>query len=166
MMLVVSPADHSLLTPFRTRKRTLHYRTALALTLILAVFLTSLGLTGSVYASTSSASTGIEWDHFLIYKAEDGDTTCREANFAERRELELINPKNLRQVNHLGDNLRIASDTEDAVGDLTIILRATANLDSNPEAKAAFIRAADAWEAVIHSPVTIYLDADFGPDNF
>ncbi len=148
----------------------MHYRTALALTLILAVFLTSLGLTASVHASTSSASTGIEWDHFLISKGEDGDTTCREANFAERRELELINPKNLRQVNHLGDNLNALSGGGSAEGQLTIILRATANLDAAtgdaPLAKAAFLRAADAWEAVINSPVTIFLDADYGPDNF
>jgi len=144
----------------------LHYRTALALTLILAVFLTSLGLTGSVYASTSSASTGIEWDHFLIYTAEDGDTTCREANLAERRELELINPKDLRQVNHLGDNLNALTGGGSAEGQLTIILRATANLDAAPQAKAAFLRAADTWEAVINSPVTIFLDADYGPENF
>jgi hypothetical protein len=143
----------------------LHYRTALALTLVLAIFITSLGLSVSVYASTSSASTGIEWDHFMIYKAEDGDTICREASIAERRELELINPKNLRQVNHTEDNLRLAS-TDSAEGHLTIILLATANLDANAEAKAAFIRAAAAWEAVINSPVTIYLEADYGPDNF
>ncbi|HEU4871050.1 MAG TPA: hypothetical protein VFT08_09395, partial [Pyrinomonadaceae bacterium] len=143
----------------------MHYRTALALTLVLAIFISFLGLNASVYASTSSASTGIEWDHFMIYKAEDGDTTCREASIAERRELELINPKNLRQVNHTEDNLRLAS-ADSAEDHLTIILLATANLDSNAEAKAAFTRAAAAWEAVITSPVTIYLEADFGPDNF
>ena len=148
----------------------MHYRTALALTLILAIFLTSLGLTASVHASTSSATTGIEWDHFLINKGEDGDTTCREANFAERRELELINPKNLRPINHLDNNALAVPGTGNAEGQLTIILRATANLDSAtgnaPLAKAAFLRAADAWEAVINSPVTIFLDADYGPDNF
>ena len=146
----------------------MHYRTALALTLILAIFLTSLGLTGSVFASTSSASTGIEWDHFLIYKGEDGDTTCREANLAERRELELINPKNLRQINHRDDinQANAVSGGGSAEGQLTIILRATANLDAAPEAKAAFLRAADIWESVVNSPVTIFLDADYGPDNF
>ena len=142
----------------------MHYRTALALTLVLAIFITSLGLTVSVHANTSSLTN--EWDHFMIYKADDGDTICREANLAERRELDQINPKNLRQVNHLDENLRMASGTETAEGGLTIILLATANLDANAEAKAAFIRAADAWEAVINSPVTIYLEADYGPDNF
>src|SRR5438128_3449504 len=49
---------------------------------------------------------------------------------------------------------------------LTIILRATAHLDANAPAKAAFVRAAATWENQILSPVTIYIDADFGPDNF
>ena len=109
----------------------MHYRTALALTLILTIFLSSLGLTASVQASTSSASSGGDWEHFLIYQDEGGDTVCREANLAERRELELIHPKNLRQVNHRDDNaLALSSGGENAAGDLTIILRATANLDA------------------------------------
>ena len=33
-------------------------------------------------------------------------------------------------------------------------------------AKAAFVRAAQAWENIITSPVTIYIDADVGPNNF
>jgi hypothetical protein len=146
-----------------------HYRSALALTLILAIFLTSLGLTVTAQAQTSSASSDVEYDHFLIYKSDRGDTICREASLTERRELDAVTPKNLRQANHLEeeeDNLRALSATENAEGSLTIILRATANLDANAPAKAAFVRAAAAWEAVVTSPVTIYLDADFGPDNF
>jgi hypothetical protein len=142
-----------------------HYRPALALTLILTIFLTSLGLTFSAQAHTSSSSSDNEYDHFLIYQAENGDTICREASGAEGRQLDLINPKNLRQFNHL-DDLRALSVPENAEGSLTIILRATPNLDANAPAKAAFLRAAAAWEAVVTSPVTIYLDADFGPDNF
>jgi len=148
----------------------LHYRSALALTLVLAIFLTSLGLTVSVQAQTGPPNPGIEYDHFMVYQAPDGDTICREATFAERQQLEQINPKNLRQINHTETNALSASPTENAEDHLTIVLRATANLDSPtgdaPAAKAAFLRAAASWEAVIHSPVTIYLDADYGPDNF
>ncbi len=145
----------------------MHYRSALALTLILAIFLTSLGLTVTAQAQTSSASSGIDNDHFLVYKADDGDTICREANAAERRRSKRSHPKNLRQVNHLGDERRCRfGDRKTPKRNLTIILRATAKLDANAPAKAAFIRAAAAWEAVVNSPVTIYLDADFGPDNF
>jgi len=148
----------------------LHYRSALALTLVLAIFLTSLGLTVSVQAQTAASTPSIEYDHFMIFQGPDGDTICREANLAERQQLEQINPKNLRQVNHTETNALSASQTDNAEDHLTIILRATANLDSPtgdaPAAKAAFLRAAASWEAVIHSPMTIYLDADYGPDNF
>jgi len=39
-------------------------------------------------------------------------------------------------------------------------------LDANPDAKAAFIRAAQNWETIILSPITIYIDVDFGFDQF
>ena len=145
----------------------MHFRSALAVTLVLAIFLTSLGLTVSAQAQTSSSgSSGVEYDHFLIYKADEGDTVCRHATPEEERQLDQINPKNLRQINHTEMNALAVSPTENAGSNLTIILRATANLDSNPAAKAAFLRAAAAWETRVSSPVTIYLDADFGPDNF
>lgn len=143
----------------------MHYRTALALTLVLAIFLTSLGLTVSVHAQTSNASPAESYDHFMIYADGDGDTICREATPQERRDLENIRPKNLRQINHLDMNA-IGSQQENGSTNLTIILRATAQLEAEPEAKAAFLRAAAAWEAIINSPVTIYLDADYGTTNF
>ena len=121
----------------------LHFRPALALSLILVIFLTSLGLTVTAQAQTYSASSGIEYDHFIIYKGADGDTVCREATLAEKRELDQINPKNLRQFNHLDNALAMsAATTENAEDHLTIILQATTNLDSSPLAKAAFARAA------------------------
>jgi hypothetical protein len=49
---------------------------------------------------------------------------------------------------------------------LTIILRGTAQLERYPDAKAAFIRAADAWELAISTSRTLYIDVDFGPTDF
>ncbi|HEU4711828.1 MAG TPA: NF038122 family metalloprotease [Pyrinomonadaceae bacterium] len=144
----------------------MQYRTACALTLVLAIFLSSLGLTVSVQAQTSPASPEIEYDHFMIYQGDDGDTICREATPIEREQLEKVRPKNLRQINHTGMNALAESTSDNAGPNLTIILRATANLESAPLAKAAFIRAAANWEAVVNSPVTIYLDADYGSTNF
>ncbi|HEY2961265.1 MAG TPA: NF038122 family metalloprotease [Pyrinomonadaceae bacterium] len=137
-----------------------------ALALALAVFLTSLGL--KVSAATWSTTPSGDNDYFLLYQGDNGDAVCREANALERRDLEKIVPKNLRQINHTSENaLRAESTTvENDVSHLTIILRATANLDAAPDAKAAFTRAAAAWENVVTSPVTIYIDADYGPDNF
>ena len=49
---------------------------------------------------------------------------------------------------------------------LNIILRGTAQLDANPQAKAAFERAAEIWESRIANPVTVYVDVDFGSTRF
>jgi hypothetical protein len=49
---------------------------------------------------------------------------------------------------------------------LNIILRGTAQLDGNPQAKAAFERAADIWESRIADQLTVYVDVDFGTTRF
>ena len=51
-------------------------------------------------------------------------------------------------------------------GGLQIILRATPELDENPEAKAAFLRAADVWASRVQSPTTVIIDVDFGTTWF
>jgi hypothetical protein len=66
----------------------------------------------------------------------------------------------LRQITHVGEQI-----TAQQTG-LTIILRATAQLEANATAKAAFIAAAARWEAIIHNPITIIIDVDFGPTRF
>jgi hypothetical protein len=141
-------------------------RQILALGLVLAVFLTTLVSSVSAYAPADTAS---DYDHFMIFVDENGDTVCREATALEARELDQIRPTDLRPINHLD---RIVSKgggigAEDHLpGNLTIVLRATAALEANTAAKAAFIRAARAWETRISSPVTLYIDADFGPNFF
>jgi hypothetical protein len=49
---------------------------------------------------------------------------------------------------------------------LQITLRATPQLESFPEAKAAFLRAAATWESLIQTPISIVIDIDFGPTWF
>ena len=140
----------------------------LSFALAVLIFLPSLGLTVSAQTPTTPLKTP-DRDYFMVYASPEGDTVCRAATAAERTELEKINPKNLRQVNHLDDYKSLgltAQADNDLPQHLTIILRATANLENNAPAKAAFIRAAANWENVVSSPVTIYIDADFGPDNF
>ncbi|HEV2836081.1 MAG TPA: NF038122 family metalloprotease, partial [Pyrinomonadaceae bacterium] len=136
----------------------------LAFSLAAMLLLPSFGLVVSAHAPATADS---DYDHFIIYAGEDSDTVCREANASERSELEKISPKNLRQFNHLGEkSMGLNADVDNDVTHLTIILRATPNLENNAPAKAAFTRAAAAWENLVNSPVTIYIDADFGPDNF
>src|SRR5687767_13116823 len=116
------------------------------------MFLTSLGLTVSAQAKTSSTSADAGTDYFILYQAPDGHTICREANAAERADIDRNRPKNYRQINHLDMHLMAGGEPQsDHHGThLTIILRATPALEANAPAKAAFERAADAWEAVIH----------------
>jgi len=137
-------------------------RRALALVLVAIFFLSPLSLSVFAFAPAPADPTP-DNDYFMIYETAAGDSVCRRANAVERALLERIRPTDLRQINHLKNDANF--ETQDA-SHLTIILRATANLEANAPAKAAFLRAAAAWEGLINSPVTIYLDADFGPNNF
>ncbi len=103
---------------------------------------------------------------FLIYKAPDGRTVCRDATAAETRALRSgAGDQGLRQINHLEKDLSRSNSGASVVG-LTIVLRATAQLDANAEAKAAFIAAAAKWETLIQDPITIIIDVDFGTTFF
>jgi hypothetical protein len=144
---------------------------ALALVLMGLLLLPSASITVSAAAAPSDPVP--QNDYFLLYQDEYGEVACREANAREIGDLQRITPKNLRQINHTEDKatgFTAAGDQatvgENAVNHLTIILLATANLEANAPAKAAFVRAATAWENVITSPVTIYVEVDYGPTNF
>jgi hypothetical protein len=53
-----------------------------------------------------------------------------------------------------------------SAGGLQIILRATPELDANPPAKAAFLRAADLWASRVQTPTVVVIDIDFGSTWF
>lgn len=103
---------------------------------------------------------------FLITQGPDGNAVCRQATQAEAEELSAgpggSGNQELRQINHLKTE---ASEIESATG-LTIVLRATAQLEANAAAKQAFINAAAKWESLIKDPITINVDVDFGPTFF
>lgn len=144
-------------------------RRTLALGLLIAILLASFG-PPTFIAQTSSSSIP-ENEHFILYQGPDGETICREATAAERLELEKVKPRNLRPINHLdGDKGTDPSAASHGGTHLKIILEGTEALNSPtgeaPLAKAAFIRAAAVWENLISSPVTIYIDADYGSTNF
>lgn len=143
-------------------RRVRYGRHILAIGLVLIVFLPTLVISVSAYTPIDNTT---DYDHFLIYADEKGDTVCREATDSEARELEKIKPAGLRPINHL-DTIKSGFKADALPQHLTIILRASANLQANGPAMAAFTRAAQAWENLITSPVIIYIDADVGPDNF
>ena len=135
----------------------------LALALALFVFLPTLTLTVSANAPANPTT---EYEHFVFYRGENGDTVCREATLAEAIELDKIKPAGLLPINHLHESPKPRLGAEDLPAHLTIILEGTAALNANAPAKAAFERAAKQWENRINSPVTIYIDVDYGPTNF
>jgi hypothetical protein len=93
----------------------------------------------------------------------DGNVVCRDATADEALTL---NKRPRVPMTVFGEPTgKIASQHEDEQH-LNIILRGTEQLEANPEAKAAFERAAQIWESRIASPVTIYVDVDFGVKRF
>ena len=142
-----------------------HFRQLLAIGLVLFVFLPTLVLTVSANPPIDSPSDN---DHFLIYQDNNGDTVCRKATLLEGLQLDKIKPTGLRPINHLDTDFSKSTGEQATAlpAHLTIILRATTNLEANAPAKAAFVRAAQAWENLVTTPVTIYIDADVGPNNF
>ena len=141
---------------------------AVSLGLVLTLFLTTLSFGAPAHQALVS---DIENDNYVLYVGPNGKMVCRDASPIESREMENAAPKNLRPINHLeyasmkaqsaGTDERTNAGTH-----LTIILNATSRLEGNPAAKDAFIRAAAAWESRIASPITIYIQADFGPNFF
>ncbi|MEW6128353.1 MAG: NF038122 family metalloprotease [Acidobacteriota bacterium] len=95
---------------------------------------------------------------YMIRVGMDGEATCQEATFAESQYFR--NPSE-GELQEISPRVRIQ-----AVDGLTITLRGTTQLDANPEAKDAFIRAAAHWEALIKSPITVVIDVDFGTTRF
>ena len=79
------------------------------------------------------------------------------------RDLDFRSSVSLHQINHLREG---AGKIEKASTGLTINLRATAQLEQYPQAKAAFIQAVDIWESMLSNNLTLYVDVDFGPTWF
>jgi len=153
-------------SPLSLNGRRLHfYRQILAVGLVLIFFLPTLVLNIPVYAAPVDTTDN---DHFLIYQDQNGDTVCRKATLLESLKLDKIKPIGLQRINHLDTDFSKSNQLQETAlpAHLTIILRATPHLEANAPAKAAFIRAAQAWENLITTPITIYIDADVGPDNF
>lgn len=105
---------------------------------------------------------------FTIYRTADGEIACREATAAERREMERTGTDDLglQPINHPELKHRSLQSTVNSATGLTIVLRGTQQLQQNPTASAAFIAAAQHWEALIKSPITVYIDVDYGTTNF
>jgi hypothetical protein len=107
---------------------------------------------------TASPDRGV----FVLYKGANGETFCREATPEQALAMRSASTDGLHQINHLDKSVSAEATT----AGLTIILRATSQLDANPTAKQAFVAAAAKWEALIKDPITIVIDVDFGTTFF
>ena len=103
----------------------------------------------------------------LLYAGPNGETLCRDATPAEALAMRNAESNGLVQINHLPNEASKAGTlAPEGPNGLTIILRATPQLDANPTAKAAFIAAAAKWESLIKDPITVNVDVDFGTTFF
>ncbi|MBS1811208.1 MAG: NF038122 family metalloprotease [Acidobacteria bacterium] len=117
-----------------------------------------------------SSNEEVQENGFVTYS--DGErSTCRDMSREETQRLQR-DPEQLRQMRVITQRERdevLGRRQTEAVLEATslkIILRSTAQLDGFPDAKAAFIRAAAAWEAQIKNPISIIIDVDYGPTRF
>jgi hypothetical protein len=101
---------------------------------------------------------------FLI-ESVNGNPVCRDATPSEAAR---INRRSSVPLKVFGEDApgRIRSQQEGESHGLNIILRGTEQLDAQPAAKAAFERAAEIWESRIASPITVYVDVDYGETLF
>ncbi|MGH9873304.1 MAG: NF038122 family metalloprotease [Pyrinomonadaceae bacterium] len=106
-------------------------------------------------------------EQFTIYRNANGEIVCRRATPDEIQRMNEVDSTKLglRQINHLNKKIPTQPGENDGTG-LNIILRATAQLQQNPTAVNAFTMAAQNWENIILSPITIYIDVDYGPTYF
>lgn len=92
-------------------------------------------------------------------KMIDGRAVCLEASIEQARQIKERDP------NLSAPFIDEAQTAAEQTG-LKIILRGAAQLQSFPQAIAAFKRAAARWQALIQTDATIVIDVDFGPTAF
>jgi hypothetical protein len=92
-----------------------------------------------------------------LYRSDEG-VTCRTAEPGESAMTTERDP---------GQRLEVISPVElNAQNGLKIVLRATSQLDSFPQAKNAFLKTAATWQSLIQTPITVVVDVDFGSTWF
>ncbi len=103
-------------------------------------------------------------DAYVIREA-NGQSVCREATPADLSRMQEQRTQQTELHVIYGGSEDVNRLQQAQLG-LRITLRATTQLDGFPEAKAAFIRAAQNWESRILSPISIIIDVDYGTTFF
>lgn len=98
----------------------------------------------------------------FVLENVNGNVACRDASTEESNVL--TNRDDVTPLHVISSPPPSGVDRADS--GLQIILRATQQLENFPLAKEAFLRAAQTWESVIQSPITVIVDVDYGPLRF
>src|SRR5262245_18909666 len=96
----------------------------------------------------------------------DGRLFCRALTQEEAHAMRRDPGQQLRVIGGASLTSGASGSPEQAKKGLNIILRGTPQFEQFPEAKAAFLRAAQTWESLIQNPITVVIDVDFGPTHF
>jgi hypothetical protein len=115
----------------------------------------------------------------VLYQDERGDVSCRQATGAEREQIIERGNGGPTRVIYEGAPLRSqmlygATWTPDPMSGLIlqpsaglrIVLHGTTQLEQNQQAKNAFIVAANHWESITSTPITVVIDVDYGTTFF
>jgi Calx-beta domain-containing protein len=163
----------------------------LMLTVLTAVGAPVVFVTGHTQTTPTSPSAGVEQlslalqktgrdeEVFVMYRNERGESVCRIASAEEKRRLSRRGEAGLTRIIYPGgtrpwiDELNAAAPAATETGTtllpsagIRIVLHGTQQLQNNPTARDAFIVAANRWEALISTPITVVIDADFGTTFF
>lgn len=117
---------------------------------------------------------------FIVSQNERGEFVCREATSEERQRAAARSGGGPTRVIYSGAPRRkdLPAGTQLWISDeaaglplqvsvgLRIVLHGTTQLEQNQAAKNAFIVAANRWEAIISTPITVVIDVDFGTTFF
>ncbi|MCU1268369.1 MAG: hypothetical protein JWM21_4687 [Acidobacteria bacterium] len=127
-----------------------------------------------------SAVTSDRNQAFVVSQNGGGEVACREATSEERRRIIDRSGGGPVRVIYSGAPRRKDSPygmekwtSDQATGlslqvsaGLRIVLHGTSQLEQNQTARNAFIVAANRWEAIISTPITVVIDVDFGTTFF
>ncbi|MBS1791411.1 MAG: NF038122 family metalloprotease [Acidobacteria bacterium] len=103
-----------------------------------------------------------------VIETDGAQSQCRTATREETQTMQQRDPEQqLHAITHEETAGLLHTQTQVQSGNgLKIILRTTPQLEQFPAAKAAFIRAAQHWESLIQTPITVVIDVDYGPTWF
>ena len=114
---------------------------------------------------------------FVFYLDTNGESVCRKATTAEKASLlerDGAGPANTiysggrRATKGSGQSPMTTATGKTLLpsAGLRIVLHATTQLQNDPVARDAFIVAANRWEALVSTPMTVVLDVDYGSTFF